>query len=676
MAASSQGGPENPRAATCSIPDHELLKPIGRGSYGEVWLVRNVLGEFRAVKIVWRHEFGDDARPFQREFEGIRRFEPISRSHPSQLAILHVGRNDEAGCFYYVMELADANVAASVSLRANSSARPTAPPVEISARILTDAATYSPRTLRSELKTRGALPVAEVVELGLALTTALAHLHAQGLVHRDIKPSNIVFVGGRPKLADIGLVTDAATGDDTRSIVGTEGYLAPEGPGRVEADIFALGKVLYEAATGLDRRQFPQLPPDLRTRPDANALIELNEVFLKACIGDARERYQSADAMRADLELLQRGKSIKQKRTAQGRLRIVKRICAVVVLLALSSAVLGTLLRGSLFDTSDSAYRLSKNQFANREYQIGDEWSHRDTTEGLTQAREHFNRAIKWDQNFIMAYNGLFEVYIQDKDLGLSAGEVTAKLRFYASKLMKLAPKLAEARAAQAYVDFSEGKWELVEPQFRYAIKLNSKCVMAHNLYGFCLYTAGRSDEALEEFLLADTLAPTRPSIKKNIGNAYYAKRIFRAAIKRYEEAIKFQLRYPSAHQHLGFAWRALDNYTNAINEFQQAQICLGKDEKEVKEHFDQHRRAYTEGGPGGYWSNCLAEAQAAHDLVWQAECQAHFTNYPQALTLLEQANATNDNSLRQSLLFMESFDPIHADPRFVELLKKTGLRK
>src|SRR5205814_655550 len=88
------------------------------------------------------------------------------------------------------------------------------------------------------------LPAARVLELGLALTEALAHLHAQGLVHRDIKPSNIIFVNGRAKLADIGLVTDAS---DTCSIVGTEGYLPLDGPGTPQADIFALGKVLYEA---------------------------------------------------------------------------------------------------------------------------------------------------------------------------------------------------------------------------------------------------------------------------------------------------------------------------------------------------------------------------------------------------------------------------------------------
>src|SRR5262249_12622618 len=89
------------------ISDHEMLRVIGQGAYGEVWLARNVLGEFRAAKVVWRQDFTGDDRPFEREFQGIKRFEPISRSHTSQLAILHVGKNDEAGYFYYVMELAD-----------------------------------------------------------------------------------------------------------------------------------------------------------------------------------------------------------------------------------------------------------------------------------------------------------------------------------------------------------------------------------------------------------------------------------------------------------------------------------------------------------------------------------------------------------------------------------------
>ena len=65
-----------------SVPDHELLRLIGRGSYGEVWLARNVPGKFRAVKIVYRDRF-EHERPYEREFEGIRKFEPISRRSSS-----------------------------------------------------------------------------------------------------------------------------------------------------------------------------------------------------------------------------------------------------------------------------------------------------------------------------------------------------------------------------------------------------------------------------------------------------------------------------------------------------------------------------------------------------------------------------------------------------------------
>src|SRR5947209_18455641 len=86
------------------VPDHELLRRIGEGSYGEVWLARNKLGTLRAVKVVYRRTF-EDARPFEREFRGIQKFEPISRSHDGFVDILQVGGTDEY--FYYVMELAD-----------------------------------------------------------------------------------------------------------------------------------------------------------------------------------------------------------------------------------------------------------------------------------------------------------------------------------------------------------------------------------------------------------------------------------------------------------------------------------------------------------------------------------------------------------------------------------------
>src|SRR5262245_6882112 len=88
------------------VPDYALLRKVGVGSYGEVWLARSATGLLRAVKIVRRSSFEED-RPYEREFAGLKRFEPVSHARENQLDILHVGRNDDAGFFYYVMELAD-----------------------------------------------------------------------------------------------------------------------------------------------------------------------------------------------------------------------------------------------------------------------------------------------------------------------------------------------------------------------------------------------------------------------------------------------------------------------------------------------------------------------------------------------------------------------------------------
>src|SRR5438046_5131021 len=88
------------------IPDHEVLRVIGRGAYGEIWLARSLTGALRAVKVVYRSTF-ENERAFNREFAGMSSFEPISRAHDGFVDILHVGKNDAAGFFYYVMELAD-----------------------------------------------------------------------------------------------------------------------------------------------------------------------------------------------------------------------------------------------------------------------------------------------------------------------------------------------------------------------------------------------------------------------------------------------------------------------------------------------------------------------------------------------------------------------------------------
>lgn len=264
------------------IPDHTLIKRVGRGAYGEVWLARNAIGAFHAVKITRRAGFPGD-EPYEREFRGIQKFMPISRSHAGFVNILHVGRDDEQRHFYCIMEAGDDKTTGQKI----------------------DPETYIPKTLAGELEWRGKLSADETLQLGLSLATALEHLHQNQLIHRDIKPGNIIYVNGAPKFADIGLVTDIRSAGKDVSFLGTEGYIAPEGPGTPSADVYALGKVLYEAAMGRDRRLYPEVPTALFEEPSESVLRQLNDVINRACEMSPHDRYQTAAALHADLLKIQ-----------------------------------------------------------------------------------------------------------------------------------------------------------------------------------------------------------------------------------------------------------------------------------------------------------------------------------------------------------------------------------
>jgi eukaryotic-like serine/threonine-protein kinase len=193
-----------------------LREVLGTGGMATVWRARDeVLSRDVAVKVL-NQQFAADpgfAARFEREARHA-----AGLSHPRLVTVFDCGVDDSTP--FIVMEL------------------------------------VAGLTLRQVLDRAGTLPPGEAVRIAAAVCEALEVAHAAGLVHRDIKPANIILTGSEVKVLDFGIArVDGGTGvTGTAVLLGTAAYLSPEQasgrPAGPQADLYALGCVLFEMLTG------------------------------------------------------------------------------------------------------------------------------------------------------------------------------------------------------------------------------------------------------------------------------------------------------------------------------------------------------------------------------------------------------------------------------------------
>ena len=309
---------------------YEIVSRIGAGGMGEVFRARDTrLDRSVAIKVL-PQEFAENAQlklRFEREAKSISQL-----SHPHICTLHDVGHAD--GIDYLVMEFLEGE------------------------------------TLADRLA-RGHLPVADVLRFGAQIAAALDRAHRAGIVHRDLKPGNIMLTKSGAKLLDFGLARSSSrlvsATEDTEhkpltqegTIVGTYHYMAPEQLAGEEADvrtdIFALGAVLYEMATG--KRAFEGktktsliaaiVSSDPRPITEFQPLTPpaLEHVVRKCLAKDPDDRWQSAGDVASEIDWIS-GTSMMgatgtatRKRSGRHVMIVGFAIITVVAVAAIASAI-------------------------------------------------------------------------------------------------------------------------------------------------------------------------------------------------------------------------------------------------------------------------------------------------------------------------------------------------
>jgi tetratricopeptide (TPR) repeat protein len=286
-----------------------------------------------------------------------------------------------------------------------------------------------------------------------------------------------------------------------------------------------------------------------------------------------------------------------------------------------------------------------------------------------------FERAIKKDPTFALAYAGLADAYASlPITSGTLAHEAYGKAKAVAQKALEIDPNLAVAVNVLAEVSAYSWEWREAERLFKRALELNPSYAQAYHDYGFCLLSMNRIRENIEWNKKARMLDPLSVYIAADLAWTPYFLRRYDEAIRNLEEIREMDTGYAVTYVYLALAFQQKSSFSNAIAAAEKAAAL------DPANYFIQSTLGYIYGKAGNKDKafRILRELQAK--TARQPIPAFHFgmlylglgdTN--EAMNWLEKAYSEHFYVL--SLVnAMPEFDPLRSDPRFQQMLKGMGL--
>jgi len=223
--------------------------------------------------------------------------------------------------------------------------------------------------------------------------------------------------------------------------------------------------------------------------------------------------------------------------------------------------------------------KATKNADAYINYLQGRQHWNKRTEEDLKKAVEFFERALKIDKEYAMAYTGLADSYAIMAFLEFMAPhDAYPKAREAAEKALSLDPQLAEAHTSLGLIKFQyDWDWDGAEKELTEAININPSYAPAHHFYADYLKAMGRFDEALSEIEKAQELDPLSLAISTGVGHVLYLSGQYDEAIEQYQRAVDLDPNFVVTHVWFGRPYLEKGMFKEAISELETAVKLSGE---------------------------------------------------------------------------------------------------